>query len=54
MPLIREHIIIPGSPSLPYVLLPGGSYHFALQYSITSHFDPLGQNSERNPEICLA
>jgi len=25
VPVIREHIIIPGSPSLPYVLLPGGS-----------------------------
>jgi len=29
MPLTREHIIIPGSPSLPYALLLGGSYHFA-------------------------
>jgi len=29
MPLIREHIVIPGSPSLSYALFPGGSYHFA-------------------------
>jgi len=29
MPVIREHIIIPGFPSLPYALLPGASYHFA-------------------------
>jgi len=29
MPLIREHTIIPVSSSLPYALLPGGSYNFA-------------------------
>ena len=34
-------------PRYPYALLPGE--HFAPQYSIISHFDPLDQNPERNP-----
>jgi len=46
MLLIRDHIIIPESPRLPYTLLPGGSYHFAFHY--ISFQPPLGQNPERN------
>jgi len=54
MPLIRVYIIIPGSPSLPYALLPGGSHHFAPPvFCYISFWPPLAKILKKKPWLLL-